>query len=736
VAVLGIAVALGYFVRIAVTVLLIAAAPLALACHAFPPIDAVARLWWRALGAVLAIQVGQGLVFAAAVRVFLSGDGPDVFGLAGASGLVNLLVCAALLYILVRIPVWALRAVFTGHSRSRTVGMLKTLLIAKTLGAAGLLGTGGRTGHASAARRGTRTTGGAGTASGAAGVGGAGGATAARRPAASTRRARAGWPSAGTAGGSSPASSNTAPMAGAPGGRPAAGTGPARPASAAGTPRQTRSGHGPAAAAPPRRLRGRQLALPLGLPTRPTGAAGRPAQLRLPIQTPPVPRTAGPAVGSASGPLPPAPPAARPAPPRVRQLRLPIEVARPPRPARPGPARPAARPGAGQGAAPAPHPAFDPHEEVHAMSSRSFDDTGLVPARVPADIDRPDRLVADLTARQVAILAAAGVVLWLGYTATAHRIPLGVFALAATPVLAGAIVLALGSRDGLSLDRLALAALRQARAPRRLVHAPDGVPAVPGFVQASSRADPGGAGNGRLPAPLRLPAQAISPEGVIDLGPDGAAVIAAASTVNFGLRTAGEQAGLIAAYARWLNSLTGPVQLLIRAYRLDVAPAIAALTEAAPHLPHPALERAALEHAAFLAELAATRDLLGRQVLVVVREPAGPALTSMRAGRKPRQGGSPAASRAAVQARRRAAEAAHALVAAEIAVTVLAGAAAGAVLAAACAPGELPPPDGLAAADQPVTGPAWAEDVSWPADGGSVSTADDGDGFGGLPWTA
>jgi hypothetical protein len=40
-----------------------------------------------------------------------------------------------------------------------------------------------------------------------------------------------------------------------------------------------------------------------------------------------------------------------------------------------------------------------------------------------------------------------------------------------------------------------------------------------------------------------------------------------------------------------------------------------------PALPHPALEQAALEHASFLDGLAAERDVLTRQALLIVREP-------------------------------------------------------------------------------------------------------------------
>jgi hypothetical protein len=234
-------------------------------------------------------------------------------------------------------------------------------------------------------------------------------------------------------------------------------------------------------------------------------------------------------------------------------------------------------------------------------------------ARIPADVERTDKILAGLTARQVAILSGVAAVLLLIFVLVRHLVPAEVYAAAAAPVVALAAGVVLGSRDGLSLDRFALAALRQSRAPRRLVTAPGGVVPPPAWAPGGPQA---------LPAPLRLPARRVSPDGTIDLGGDGAAVMLECSTVSFALSTTGEQEAMTGVYARWLNSLTGAVQILIRAERVDLAAVIVRLQDAAPVLPVQALEDAALEHAAFLADLAATRDLLRRQVLVVIREPA------------------------------------------------------------------------------------------------------------------
>jgi hypothetical protein len=61
------------------------------------------------------VQVAQSLVLVTAVRVFFDVDGRAALGLTPGS-LIDLLVVGCLLWVLVRIPVWAGRMVFTGRS--------------------------------------------------------------------------------------------------------------------------------------------------------------------------------------------------------------------------------------------------------------------------------------------------------------------------------------------------------------------------------------------------------------------------------------------------------------------------------------------------------------------------------------------------------------------------------------------------------------------------------------------
>ncbi|WP_433420824.1 PrgI family protein [Microtetraspora malaysiensis] len=230
-------------------------------------------------------------------------------------------------------------------------------------------------------------------------------------------------------------------------------------------------------------------------------------------------------------------------------------------------------------------------------------------ARIPADVDRPDKVVSGLTARQLLILILTGGIAAAIYWTAGKLLPIVVLAAMLLPLVAVGIAVALGRRDGLTLDRYGLAALLHWRSAKELVAAPEGVAAPPRWCRV----------RGRLPQPLKLPVRAVRTDGVLELT-DGVAVLVEASTLSFHLRTADEQAALVGGFGRWLNSLDAPVQILVRARRIDLGGQIDAVERHAATLPHPALEEAAREHAAFLAQLNASRDLLTRQVLIVIRD--------------------------------------------------------------------------------------------------------------------
>jgi hypothetical protein len=298
-------------------------------------------------------------------------------------------------------------------------------------------------------------------------------------------------------------------------------------------------------------------------------------------------------------------------------------------------------------------------------------------ARMPADVDAPDKILYGLTFRQLAILAVAAVVFYAAWRGLHRLVPVPVL-LGGGLILGGlAFGLVVGRRDGLSLDRWLLHAVVHSRAPKALSTG-DTTTKAPEWVQAPQQ-------RVALPAPLKLPAQAIDDDGQITLG-NGRAAMVAATSVNLGLRTADEQAALIDTYGRWLNSLNTPTQIVVSAQPVDLASHARTLAARARHQPHPALEAACADHAAFLQDLAQRRDPLRRQVLIVTRT------STAEAGEH--------------AARRRADDTARALSGLGVTIRALDGAAATAALAAAADPYHPPRPGRRATPDTVITGPA------------------------------
>ncbi len=236
--------------------------------------------------------------------------------------------------------------------------------------------------------------------------------------------------------------------------------------------------------------------------------------------------------------------------------------------------------------------------------------------RLPADVEMEDRLAWGLTARQLIILALTALLAYAVFTVARTGLPLPVAAGLAAPVGLVGVALALGRRNGLSGDRLALAAVRHhAQSPRR-VAAPDGLPdPLPGGVR-----QPG-------VAALGVPVAQVRESGLVELT-DGTSVLALAATgTSWTLRSEEEQDALAGAYGRWLNSLTLPTAIFIRAEPVDLQEQAATITHAAGELPHPALRESAQTYARFLRDLAAEGEGLRRRRILLLlttrtREPA------------------------------------------------------------------------------------------------------------------
>ncbi|WP_431969810.1 PrgI family mobile element protein [Nocardia sp. bgisy134] len=336
--------------------------------------------------------------------------------------------------------------------------------------------------------------------------------------------------------------------------------------------------------------------------------------------------------------------------------------------------------------------------------------------RIPADVDRSDRILGPFTARQLAVLATTALLLYSAWAATRTVIAPAVFVTVAAPVFVVVAVAVLTRRDGLSADLLLVAAIRHRFRPRHLARSRASTRAeTPRWISIRANRT-----RHLPPVPTELSANQIRlPEsvsnsgsggvGVIDLGADGLAVIAVAGTLNLSLRTPAEQDNLVGQLAGWLHTLRQPVQILVRSARLDLTEHITGLHTAAEQM-SPDLAAAALDHADHLAELTAREDPTHRQVLLIWREVTESlAATGLRAklpGRSRARRALSAGARRAAESRllRRMNEAADVLSPLGISVTALDSEAANAVLISCTNPeGLVSAAANIAAADEIIT---------------------------------
>ncbi|GAA2779098.1 ribosomal eL19 family protein [Crossiella cryophila] len=126
-----------WIVRIALTAVLVIAAPLALSAHALPHTEGMARLWWKAMIALLAVQIAQALVLVLALRSFFATADPTPGWIGIGTGALTFLVFLVLFYIEIKIPFWAFQQVWAGRGGMLT-SLVKYAIAAKTLGMLGL----------------------------------------------------------------------------------------------------------------------------------------------------------------------------------------------------------------------------------------------------------------------------------------------------------------------------------------------------------------------------------------------------------------------------------------------------------------------------------------------------------------------------------------------------------------------------------------------------------------------
>jgi hypothetical protein len=128
-----------FVVCAALIVMLLAAtaiAPIALAMHALPQTDPLARLWWRSYLGVLAVPVAQGMFLAAGQWMLLDTD--HMLPLLGLpvepGGVINLFVVMVLLWTAVKVPGWMRKLVTApGGGNTNMVGAAVRVIVVQQI---------------------------------------------------------------------------------------------------------------------------------------------------------------------------------------------------------------------------------------------------------------------------------------------------------------------------------------------------------------------------------------------------------------------------------------------------------------------------------------------------------------------------------------------------------------------------------------------------------------------------
>lgn len=122
--------------RLITLLVMTAIAPLLLACHAVPALDGVARMWWRAYGACLAIPTAQAFTLTAGQWMLLdSSHMLPVLGLpVEPGGVLNLFIVIVLLWTTVKIPALAGRWVGQGgRGATNVLGAVVRVVVVQQL---------------------------------------------------------------------------------------------------------------------------------------------------------------------------------------------------------------------------------------------------------------------------------------------------------------------------------------------------------------------------------------------------------------------------------------------------------------------------------------------------------------------------------------------------------------------------------------------------------------------------
>ena len=98
----------------------------------------------------------------------------------------------------------------------------------------------------------------------------------------------------------------------------------------------------------------------------------------------------------------------------------------------------------------------------------------------------------------------------------------------------------------------------------------------------------------------------------------GAAIVLESTSLNFGLLSEKEQEAVIYAYAALLNSLSFPIQILVRTQRKDISNYLTYLDQAATKISNQKLLVLMKNYRQFISESVKKRNVLGKKFYVII----------------------------------------------------------------------------------------------------------------------
>lgn len=98
----------------------------------------------------------------------------------------------------------------------------------------------------------------------------------------------------------------------------------------------------------------------------------------------------------------------------------------------------------------------------------------------------------------------------------------------------------------------------------------------------------------------------------------GAAVVLESSSLNFGLLSMQEQEAVIAAFASLINSLSFPIQIVVKTQRKDISKYLSYLNERADKIKIPQLRDLFNSYRNFVIETTKRRNVLGKRFFVII----------------------------------------------------------------------------------------------------------------------